>query len=242
MEKYNILILTDHTNHSKENSVYALANAFRDHQYTNRLDIATRGIPENDVVFKKLTDNKIWVTEVQKDFHFTENGALFKQALQQVAINDYDLILLRLPPPLSEPFLNFLEKYPECIIINSPSAIKETGSKEFLMKFQHICPPMKICKSVDDIIEFKNRFPIVLKPFREYCGKGIIRIDGEDVWVGENQLTFDEFISTLNKDEIQYLGVKYLKNVNKGDKRIVVVNGKVLGASLRLPKKRFLVM
>ena len=29
--------------------------------------------------------------------------------------------------------------------------------------------------------------------------------------------------------------VKYLKNVTQGDKRIIVVNGKIMGASLRLP-------
>ena len=34
---------------------------------------------------------------------------------------------------------------------------------------------------------------------------------------------------------MEYLGVKFLSNVSQGDKRIVVVNGKVLGASLRLP-------
>ena len=33
------------------------------------------------------------------------------------------------------------------------------------------------------------------------------------------------------------MAVKFLKNVDKGDKRIVVVNGKIIGSSLRLPAK-----
>ena len=33
----------------------------------------------------------------------------------------------------------------------------------------------------------------------------------------------------------KYLAVKYLKNVKKGDKRIVVIDGVIMGASLRLP-------
>ena len=48
-------------------------------------------------------------------------------------------------------------------------------------------------------------------------------------------MSFTEFSKSLWKNDIEYLGVKYLKNVSEGDKRIVVVNGKIIGASLRLP-------
>ena len=48
-------------------------------------------------------------------------------------------------------------------------------------------------------------------------------------------MTFEHFTEKLAGSEIAYLGVKYLKNVSEGDKRIIVVNGKTLGSSLRLP-------
>ena len=31
--------------------------------------------------------------------------------------------------------------------------------------------------------------------------------------------------------------MKYLKNVDRGDKRVIVVNGKIMGATLRIPKQ-----
>lgn len=236
MKKFNVLILTDHTNHSKENSVYAFAKALRNHQFTNQLDIATRGISENDNFFKHFVTQNILATKVKQDFRFTDTGLLLKRELRKKSLRDYDLIWLRLPPPLDKKFLDFLtNEFPDCFIINSPTAIYKTGSKEFLMNFRNFCPPMKVCKSIEDIIELKNQFPIVLKPFREYGGKGLIRIDGKRAWKENQQMTFNEFISTLNGDCIEYLGVKFLKNVKKGDKRIIVVNGKVMGASLRLP-------
>lgn len=236
MKKYNVLILTDHTNHSKENSVYAIANVLSKHALVNQLDIATKGNLGNDNFFLHLKSKNIWATKVKEDFEFSENGSHFKQDLLEVSLSNYDLIWLRLPPPLDKSFLDFLTNtFPTQFIINSPLGIYETGSKAFLMNFQKVCPPMKICNSVEDIIQFKNQFPIVLKPFREYGGKGIVRIDGESVWDGNTQMTFNEFVKNLENNDIAYLGVKFLKNVKEGDKRIIVVNGKILGASLRLP-------
>jgi len=143
-----------------------------------------------------------------------------------------------LPPPIDEALLAFFSKeLSNQFIINDPAAIFETGSKAFLMNFKQVSAPMKICTTIDDIVDFKTQFPIVLKPFREYGGKGLVRIDGDKVWMENKQIAWKEFLSILNKEKIEYLGVKFLKNVSQGDKRIVVVNGKVMGGSLRMPAK-----
>jgi glutathione synthase len=148
------------------------------------------------------------------------------------------VVWLRLPPPLTSDFLNFLvTKYHHQLFFNDPAGIVTTGSKEFLLNFPDICPPMKHCTSIEDIREFKSRFPVVLKPLREYGGRGIVKIDGEQVWEGIRETNFAEFSERLKEQNIEYLGVQFLKNVSQGDKRIVVVNGKIMGASLRLPPK-----
>lgn len=236
MKRYDILILTDHTNHSSENSVYAFVNALKNNKRFEKIVIATRGISKNDDFFNRLDSDCVWATEVKGDFLYTNDGSFFKENLKQVCVSSFDIVWLRLPPPLSESFLDFLAyEFNDSLIINSPSAIYETGSKEFLMNFKEFCAPMEVCKSVDDIIDLKKRFPIVLKPFRAYGGKGIVRIDGEKVWSGNKRITFNKFVDSLDQKRIEYLGVKFLENVKQGDKRIIVVNGKILGASLRLP-------
>jgi len=48
-------------------------------------------------------------------------------------------------------------------------------------------------------------------------------------------VSFEEFAASYVENPIDYLAVKFLENVKQGDKRIVVVNGEILGASLRLP-------
>jgi len=236
MKKYKVLVLTDHTSHSKENSLYTLVTEMLKHPLTDKIDIATRGNASNQTFFDQLENPKLWVTKTGKDFAFSENGSAFQENNFVAALNSYDLIWLRMPPPLSKSFLDFLETiFSNKVILNNPDGIYKTGSKEFLLNFPTCCPPMKVCRSKAEITALKSQFPIVLKPFREYGGKGIIKIDGEEVSLGKEKIFFTEFLDRLKEDEIEYLGVKFLKNVRQGDKRIIVVNGKILGASLRLP-------
>ncbi len=236
MKKYKVLVLTDHTGHSKENSLYALVGEMRKHPRTDRIDIATRGNTLNQDFFNQMQKSKLWVTKIRKNFTFSKDGSAFKEDNFVAELSSYDLIWLRMPPPLSKSFLDFLETvFADKIIINNPKGIYETGSKEFLLNFSSCCPPMKVCRSKAEIRVLKSQFPIVLKPFREYGGKGIVKIDGEEVSLGKEKISFAQFLASLKEGEIEYLGVKFLKNVKKGDKRIIVVNGKILGASLRLP-------
>ena len=53
MRKFKLLILTDHSNHSAENSLYSLALAMRKNVSCENVDIASRGNNENDIFFEK---------------------------------------------------------------------------------------------------------------------------------------------------------------------------------------------
>ena len=238
MKQFKLLILTDHRGHSASNSLYAFVQAMRKHALCSQVDVASRGVQENDYFFEEKQSTDIHVVTADETFAFHKEGRSFFYNLKKESTATYDLVWLRLPPPLSMSFLTFLDsQLANQFIINNPKSIYETGSKEFLINFPEICPTMKICRSMDDIIEFKNRFPIVLKPFREYGGKGLVRIDDDKVWEGKEETIFNDFVEKMKGEDIAYLGVKFLKNVSKGDKRIVVVNGKIMGASLRLPAK-----
>ena len=231
-----VLILTDHSNHSAENSLYELARALSTNNAVEKVDIASRKIESNFPFFDCQEVSNIYTTEVDASFDFDTIQHPLDNATSKNLISEYNFVWLRLPPPLSKEFLDYLEViFSESIIVNNPSAIYETGSKAFLMNFKDVCPPMTICKSIDDIIDFRSKFPIVLKPFREYGGKGILKIEGDRVSNENSSFSFQEFATNFKKSPVDYLAVKYLKNVKKGDKRIVVIDGEIMGASLRLP-------
>lgn len=236
--EYRVLILTDHSNHSSENSLYVLSQKMLDHPLTGSIDIVTRGIKENDSFFSAISSDKLYATEINNTFNYSQKEHPLSRDYRLVDINSYDLVWLRLPPPLSKAFLDFISKtFSGSVVINKPKSIYETGTKSFLTNFESVCPPMKICREVEDIIEFSQKFTIVLKPFREYGGKGIVKVNGDEVSSGQESWTLKYFCESYKQNSIDYLAVKYLKNVTQGDKRIVVVNGEILGASLRLPAK-----
>ncbi len=238
MKKYKVLILTDHTQHSQENSLYALAKTMQQHPFCEQLDVATRANSINKLFFESKGSKSLYVTTVQDDFSFHPEGYYLNRNLHRERVWEYDIIWLRLPPPLSLTFLDYLTiSFPDQIIVNDPKGIYETGSKAFLMKFPDLCPPMQLCHSVENILSFKKQFPIVLKPFRAYGGRGIVKIDGDMAWIGKQAIPFIDFVNSLAGQPIEYLGVQYLKNVSQGDKRIIVINGEIMGASLRLPAK-----
>lgn len=238
MQQFKMLVLTDHRGHSQENSLYALGRALHRHAWCAQIDVATRWNPLNDPFFQGLHKGNLFVNAIDQDFAFNQDGRSFKKTLRKAKLAEYDLFWLRLPPPIPKYFLDFLLKeFPDKLIINNPKGVWETGSKKFLLQFPDICPRMHYCRSMAEIIAFKEQFPIVLKPLRAYGGKGLIRIDGEKVWMENTEISFSAFIAKMADAELEYLGVEYLPKVSLGDKRIIVVDGHIMGGSLRLPPK-----
>lgn len=239
-KKYKFLVLTDHSKHSKENSVYALMAKLSQHPNCEKVDIASRGNQMNDSFFEEQETEKLYAIPVDEHFTFDETGEQFSTNGQVVAVRDYNVIILRLPRPVGTDFMGFIAYLAENkVIINHPNGIEKTSTKAFLFNFPEICPPMKLCKSVDDIVAFSKRFPIVLKPLKEYGGKGLLKIDGDILNDGNQDFDTGDYLRKQKKyiETEGYLAMKFLKNVSEGDKRILVVNGQVLASSLRLPAK-----
>ena len=238
MRKFKMLILTDHINHSAVNSLYKLANALNNNPRCAYIDIATRGFELNDPFYKKHQTEDIFVRRMDEELVFHPEGKVFKEKLHQESLSTYDVVLLRLPPPITNDFAHFLIKqFPKQLWINHPLSIIRTGNKQFLLNFPDLCPRMKLCTTIEDIVSFKNQHPIVLKPLQDYGGNGIIRIDEDQVWEGNQKTDWPKLSLQLADQPFEYLAVEYLHHVDQGDKRIIVINGEVVGTSLRLPAK-----
>lgn len=202
-----------------------------------QIDVASRGNDINRLFFEKMAVKSLYASQVHSNFEFTEDGRFFKKDLNRVGIRGYDAVLLRLPHPVAPGFWQYLATaYPNTLFINAPKGIEITGTKGFLLNFPDLCPPMKRCKSIQEIEEFRSRFPVVLKPVRSYAGLGIVKIEGDRVYGSEGgEMNWQNFVQSLEGKNFDYLAVKYLENVHQGDKRIVICKGEILGAALRTP-------
>ena len=75
--KLKVLVLTDHTRHSAENSLYGLINAMWKHPQVETLDVATRNNPLNDRFFVDKYGQTIFSRTITSDFEFDEKGSVF---------------------------------------------------------------------------------------------------------------------------------------------------------------------
>jgi len=232
---YDILILTDHSRHSEDNSVYELASQFAMHPEINSVDIASRGVSENAAFFNGQVDAVLSVIPGLPQLTLNDALHLFETALTETEIIDYDFILLRLPQPVPEALFRALpEVIPEDHIINPPSGIIRTGSKEFLTEVPDLCPPVSIVQSVAETMDFLTHHDLILKPFQSHGGKGIVKLTSDSAEDATGScVTHDEFFRHWQPP---YLAMQFLKNVTEGDKRTIVVNGQVIGSALRKPQ------
>jgi glutathione synthase len=186
-KQYNFLVLTDHSGHSQENSIYALMAKLSQHSQCGKLSVASRGNNKNDDFFKNCHSTTLFVINADSNFGFDGSGQQFSKNVNLVNVADYDVIIMRLPRPISNEFLDFVAKISrDKVIINHPKGIQLTSTKAFLLNFPEVCPAIRLCYSIEEIMAFAKQFPIVLKPLKEYGGKGILKIDGDVLNDGNN--------------------------------------------------------
>ncbi|MDW3651203.1 MAG: hypothetical protein R8P61_29260 [Bacteroidia bacterium] len=236
--QYSFLVLTDHGLHHERNPIYSLLPQLRKHPQCSEVHVASRTNSRNENFFQTYSSYVCEVLEIKEGFRFDESGKQFFDTGIVREVDSYDCILMRLPRPVERQFMEFVAKLDhQVVFINHPLGIEATSNKAFLTNFPKLCPPMKLCFSINEILKFASNFPIVLKPLKEYGGKGLLKIEHDSLFEGETEhptidylLKHESYINTEG-----YLAMKFMKNVREGDKRIVLVGRNIMGASLRLP-------
>lgn len=236
--QYSVLVLTDHRGHSEENSIYAILQQMRLHERCQHIAVASRGSASNEAFFSQAVDSPLFAAPVKADFAYSQDGMIMLDGEQLVDPKAFDVVFLRLPRPVSDTYLEQLaQRFRQQLIVNNPLGIQRTSNKAFLLECQEVCPPISLVRSIEEVKAFAAKFPIVLKPLREYGGKGLVKIDGDRLDDGQTIHDTTSYLqgldAILNQDGM--LAMKFLKNVSQGDKRIIVVDGEIMASSLRLP-------
>ena len=113
-------------------------------------------------------------------------------------------------------------------IINNPTSIRNISEKLFSSKYQKFMPPTIFTQNLDEIKKFiKTHKKIILKPIHGYGGNDIRLL---------SKLNLD-LIKKFIKKHNYIMCQKFLPKINKGDKRVFIINGKIVGAISRIPKK-----
>ena len=141
-------------------------------------------------------------------------------------------ILIRQDPPFNLKYISttyILETIKDKVkIINDPSSIRNISEKLYAIKYLKYMPPTIFSQNIDEIKKFfKKNEKVILKPIHSFGGNDIHLLSKFDL----------KFIKKFIKRHEYIICQKYLPKINKGDKRVFLINGKVMGAISRVPKK-----
>ena len=142
------------------------------------------------------------------------------------------VILIRSDPPFDNRYLyttyllNHISK--KVKIINHPFAVRNVSEKLFSINFMQYMPPTLVSENLDEIKNFfKKHKSVVVKPINGFGGNNVILLKS----FAANK------IQKLLKIHNHLFFQKFLPGVSKGDKRVFLIKGKIVGAISRLPKK-----
>lgn len=147
-----------------------------------------------------------------------------------------DVILLRQDPPFDMAYItntHFLERiHPKTLVVNDPAAVRNAPEKILVTEFADLMPETLITRDFGAIHKFREEFgDIIVKPLYGNGGAGVFLISKQD----QNLASLLEMFESQNREPV--IAQRYLKDVRKGDKRIILVDGEPVGAINRVPAK-----
>ena len=173
-----------------------------------------------------------WPLTVQRDEgnHFTLGDA------HVADLAEYDVVWLRQDPPFDMFYItttHLLDRLaPGTLVVNDPFWVRNFPEKLLILDFPDLMPPTTIARDIATIRDFKDRHgDVILKPLYGNGGAGVFLLNEAD----RNLTSLHELFTGFSREPL--IVQKFLPDVAKGDKRVILVNGEPVGAINRVPAK-----
>ncbi|UIJ71546.1 glutathione synthase [Aurantimonas sp. HBX-1] len=155
---------------------------------------------------------------------------------EKIDLASMDVVLLRQDPPFDMAYItstHILDRiHPKTLVVNDPASVRNAPEKIFVTEFADLMPETLITKDPEEVAAFRAEFgEIVLKPLYGNGGAGVFHITRGD----RNLTSFLETFGLLFREP--FIVQRYLEDVRKGDKRIILIDGEYAGAINRVPSE-----
>ena len=184
---------------------------------------------------KLILDNGVVNAKGCKLKVMREQGNHFELGREQlVNLNDFDVVWLRQDPPFDMGYITYthiLDRLgPDTLVVNDPFWVRNYPEKLLVLDFPDLTPPTVVARDIEVLKEFKNKHQdIIIKPLYGNGGAGVFRLGPDD----KNISSLHELFSGINNEPL--IAQKFLPDVSKGDKRVILVDGTPVGAINRVP-------
>lgn len=157
---------------------------------------------------------------------------------QMLPLNGFDVIFIRKNPPLDNVMLNFLDSVKnDVFIVNDIDGLRKASNKIYVTSFEdahEFIPETYVSRDVDyleSVINNSKNDKMILKPLDGYGGSGVIILETKAKASIKSLLDF-----YIGEDKNYVMLQEYIEGADKGDIRIMMLNGEPIGAMKRVPQ------
>jgi len=151
-----------------------------------------------------------------------------------IDLASFDVVWLRQDPPFDMAYItttHLLERiHPATLVVNDPREVRNAPEKLFVTTFENVMPPTLISSDMAQVRAFRAAHKdIIIKPLYGNGGAGVFRVRPDD----ENLASLLEMFTKMSREPI--IAQRYVPEVRKGDKRIILIDGEAVGVINRVP-------
>lgn len=184
-----------------------------------------------------LRDGKVLAQATELEVTADDEHWYAERATAMTALTEFDAVLMRKDPPFDVEFLNatlLLSRAADqgARVFNDPQALRDHNEKLAIAEFPQFTVPTLVTRDLKLLREFHAELgDIVVKPLDGMGGRGVFRLRRDD----PNLNAILETVSEYGARSL--MAQRFIPEITTGDKRILLIAGKVVPYSLaRIPK------
>jgi len=156
---------------------------------------------------------------------------------ERISVEEFDAVFMRKDPPFDIDFffsthLQSLIDETRTFVFNRASALREATEKLFILRYPDLIAETMVSADPAQILAFGDRVggDIVVKPLDGCGGLGIFRVTRGD-------LNTNSILETITEGgRRQVMAQRFLPESRDGDMRLIMLDGRPLGAMKRVPR------
>jgi glutathione synthase len=153
---------------------------------------------------------------------------------RSVLDDDFDVVFQRTDPPVDAAYVEATQILSLCrraLVLNRPQGILAANEKLYALHFPELMTETLVTQRIPQLVDFlaKCGGEMIVKPLDGRGGEGIFHVRHDD----RNLFSILEQATRFEKRRT--MAQRYLPDVRRGDKRILLLDGEPLGAVLRVP-------
>jgi glutathione synthase len=150
-------------------------------------------------------------------------------------LSEVDVVIMRQNPPFDMTYLTntyLLDQIAHrTLVLNNPTGVRNSVEKLLPLEFPNLIPPTLISQDWEEINHFCHAHEeVILKPLLDFGGHSVFLVKAK-----EGQLKSLYQLLSRSYPGLPFIVQPFLEEVLTGDKRIILMDGELVGGYRRVP-------